>query len=251
MIKYIKILLAASVLALIPMVSAFAYDDAQKKELGEIIKQYLLENPEILAEAQGVLEQRQQMAQQQRVKDVISGMADDLAGSPDDIVFGNPNGDVTIVEFFDYNCGYCKRAMSDMIDIVKSDPNVKFVLKEFPILGPESVEAATVSIAVNRIAPEKAAQFHTEMLGSEGRSDKDKAISIAESLGIDLVALEKEMQDEELLNGIGKTYEIAQALEINGTPSYVVGDEPIFGAVGSSDILEKIQNMRACGKATC
>lgn len=251
MTNYIKILLAGTFLTLSPVGSAFAFDDAQKKELGEIIKQYLIENPEVLVEAQTVLEQRQLVAQQSRVKNVIADMADDLKGSPDDIIFGNPDGDVTVVEFFDYNCGYCKRAMSDMLDIVEKDPNVKFVLKEFPILGPESVEATTVSIAVNRIAPEKAAQFHTEMLGSSGRANKDKAMSIAAGLGIDLAALEKEMLDEALLEGVGKTYEIAQALDINGTPSYVVGDEPIFGAVGTAGIIEKIQNMRACGKAKC
>lgn len=251
MTKYIKILLAGTVLALSSISLTFAFDDTQKKELGEIIKQYLIENPEVLVEAQNVLEQRQLVAQQQRTKNVIAEMAGNLNGSSDDIIFGNPNGDVTIVEFFDYNCGYCKRAMSDMLDIVESDPNVKFILKEFPILGPESVEATSVSIAVNRIAPEKAAEFHTEMLGSAGRANKDKAMSIAEGLGVDLAALEKEMQDETLLEGIGKTYEIAQALEINGTPSYVVGNEPLFGAVGSSEILVKIQNMRACGEASC
>lgn len=251
MTNYIKILLAGTFLTLSPMGSAFSFDDTQKKELGEIIKQYLIENPEVLVEAQTVLEQRQLMAQQSRMKNVIAEMAEDLKGGPDDIVFGNPDGDVTVVEFFDYNCGYCKRAMSDMVEIVKNDPNVKFVLKEFPILGPESVEATSVSIAVNRIAPEKAAQFHTEMLGSAGRADKVKAMSIAKDLGIDTAALEKEMLDEEHLSSISKTYEIAQALEINGTPSYVVGDEPLFGAVGSAGILEKIQNMRACGKATC
>lgn len=251
MTKYIKILLASTVVAFSTIGLTFAFDDTQKKELGEIIKQYLIENPEVLVEAQNVLEQRQLVAQQQRTKSVIAEMAGDLTSSSDDIIFGNPDGDVTIVEFFDYNCGYCKRAMSDMLDIIESDPNVKFILKEFPILGPESVEATSVSIAVNRIAPEKAAQFHTDLLGSTGRANKDKAMSIAKNLGVDLAALEKEMQDEALLEGIGKTYEIAQALEINGTPSYVVGNEPLFGAVGSSDILKKIQNMRTCGEASC
>ncbi|MEW7008351.1 DsbA family protein [Lentilitoribacter sp. EG35] len=251
MTRYIKVLLAGAFIASSPVGASLAFDDAEKKELGEIIKQYLIENPEVLVEAQTVLEQRQLIAQQQRLKSIITDMADDIANNSDDIVFGNPDGDVTIVEFFDYNCGYCKRAMSDMIEIVEKDPNVKFVLKEFPILGPESVEATSVSIAVNRIAPEKSARFHTEMLGSSGRANKDKGMSIADSLGIDLVALEKELQDQTLLEGINKTYEIAQALEINGTPSYIVGEEPIFGAVGVSDILKKIQNMRSCGKATC
>lgn len=230
---------------------SFAFDDAEKTELGKIIRQYLIENPEVLVEAQTALEQRQIAAQQVRMKSVIASISDDLNGNSSDIVFGNPDGDVTVVEFFDYNCGFCKRAMNDMLDIVENDPNVKFILKEFPILGPESVEASQVSIAVNRIAPEKAAQFHTELLGSGGRADKSKAMSVAEGLGIDLAALETELQDDTLLEGISKTYEIAQALEINGTPAYVVGDEPIFGAVGSSSIIEKIENMRACGKATC
>lgn len=251
MTKYIKTLLVGTVCAIATMAPASAFDDAEKKQLGEIIKQYLLENPEVLVEAQAVLEQRQLVAQQQRMKTVIDDMAGDLAGSPDDIIFGNPDGDVTIVEFFDYNCGYCKRAMSDMLDIVERDPNVKFILKEFPILGPESVEATSVSIAVNRIAPEKAGEFHTQMLGTAGRANKNKAMSIAKDLGIDLAALEKELHDDTLLEGISKTYEIAQALEINGTPSYIVGDEPLFGAVGSADILAKIQNMRTCDKATC
>lgn len=246
----IKIFAAiAVVITIIP--SAHALDAAEKEEFGKFIREYLIENPEVLAEAQAVLETRLAAQEKKRATDMISGMSDDLYNAVGDIIVGNPDADVTIVEFYDYNCGYCKRAMTDMQEIVAKDPNVKFVLKEFPILGPESIEATRVSLAVARVSPEKSAEFHVALLSGNGRADKNKAMGIAEDLGIDLTALEKELADEALLDPISTTYRLAQDLGINGTPSYVIGNEAIYGAVGVEQLVSKIDNMRKCGETNC
>ena len=133
---------------------ALALDDAQKKEIGEFIKEYLVENPEILIDVQEALQKKQEEQQQAKAQSAITDNAKAIFSSPYDIALGNPKGDVTIVEFFDYNCGYCKRALSDMDEVLKEDQNVRFVLKELPILGPDSLAAHMVSAAVRDLAPE-------------------------------------------------------------------------------------------------
>lgn len=231
--------------------SAFALDDAQKKEFGEFIREYLVENPEVLAEAQAVLEIRQAEAEVLRTQQIISSLSEDLYQTDGDIIVGNPDGDVTIVEFFDYNCGFCKRAMEDMREIIAQDSNVKFILKEFPILGPESTEASRVSLAVTRVAPEKSAEFHIALLGGSGRANAQKAMGIVNDLGIDQAAVEKEMADDSLFDSVRTSYSLAESLGINGTPAYVLANEAIFGAVGVPQILSKIENIRKCGETTC
>lgn len=238
-------------LALVMPASAKALDDRQKEEIGAFIKQYLIENPEILLEVQDALEAKQQAARQQQAAMAVAQNESQIFASADDIVLGNPKGDVTIVEFFDYNCGYCRHALADMETILKADQNVRFVLKEFPILGAESVAAHKVSDAFRRIAPEKAGAFHRAMLGSKGRATQDSALDVAESLGVDAERILKEMKDSPNDAQVQETYRLAQSLGITGTPSYIVGNEAVFGAIGSATIEKKVANVRSCGKASC
>ena len=158
---------------------------------------------------------------------------------------------MTIVEFFDYNCGFCKRAMKDMEEIIASDPNVRFILKEFPILGDDSIAAHRVSTALMRTAPEHYEEFHLQLLGGRDRATEARAIEIATSLGVDETALRKAMEDEAVTDSFREAYQIADGLGITGTPSYIIGDEAVFGAVGIPTLTDKLANLRNCESATC
>ncbi|PWW03523.1 protein-disulfide isomerase [Hoeflea marina] len=231
--------------------TASALDDAQKQEFGAFIREYLLANPEIIEEMQTALEARKQDEQAQVAQAAITSNRDAIFHDANDMIIGNPDGDVSIVEFFDYNCGYCKRAMADMTGIVEQDPNVRFVLKEFPILGPDSLAAHRVSMAFRKLMPEKYGEFHLELLGGSVHATEAHAIDIATSLGADEARLREAMKDPSVDASIKQAYTLANDLGISGTPSYVVGDEAVFGAMGADVLLSKIANVRACNSATC
>ena len=146
-----------------------------------------------------------------------------LFNSPRQVVLGNPQGNVTMVEFFDYNCGYCKRAMDDMLTLLKNDPNLKVVLKEFPVLGPGSVEAAKVAIAVRMQdkTGKKYLDFHQRLLGGRGQADKARALAAAKEVGFDIARLEKDIESDEVKASLEESFKLAEALGLNGTPSYV------------------------------
>ncbi|MEK1875503.1 MAG: DsbA family protein [Rhizobium altiplani] len=230
---------------------AAALDDAQKKEFGEFIKQYLIENPEIMLDVQDALQKKQEQARLVKANAVIADNKSTIFDSKYDLAIGNPKGDITIVEFFDYNCGYCRHALSDMQTMLEKDKNVRFVLKEFPILGPESVAAHKVSDAFRKLAPQKYSQFHIALLGSDGRADEASALEVAESLGVSEKQIRDEMAKSSSDASVKETYDLAQSLGITGTPSYVVGNELVQGAVGFDDLEAKVKNMRACGKTSC
>src|SRR5206468_10930162 len=141
------------------------------------------------------------------------------------VTLGNPQGDVTVVEFFDYNCGYCKRAMADMFDLLKGDGKLKFVLKEFPVLGEGSIQAAQVAAAVRMQdkTGKKYLEFHQKLLGGRGQADKARAMAVAKEVGLDTARIEKDMKSEEATAAINESMKLAEALGINGTPSYVIG----------------------------
>jgi protein-disulfide isomerase len=230
---------------------ALALDDSQKKEMGEFIREYLLQNPEVMIEVQNALEAKQQAQRADQSTKAVATYKDEIFSSPTDVVLGNPKGDVTVVEFFDYNCGYCKRAMSDMDEILKKDTKVRFVLKEFPILGPDSMAAHKVANAVRLVAPDKYAEFHRELLVGQEHASEATAISVASDLGVDEAAIRKSMQEQPNDDIVKQAYQLANAIGITGTPTYVVGDEAVFGAVGLDEIEQKVGNVRSCGKASC
>ena len=141
--------------------------------------------------------------------------------------------------------------MGDMDNILKSDKKIRVVLKEFPILGPESVAAHRVSNAVKLLAPAKYPEFQRTLLGGRGRANEDSAMEVATSLGLKEADIRKSMAENPNDAQVQETYKLANSLGITGTPSYIVGDEAVFGAVGADPLKEKIANMRSCGKATC
>ncbi len=228
------------------------FNDAQRGEIRTIIKDYLLQNPEILEEVSAELQKRQAVAEAEKHKAAVTANAKLIFDSPRGVIVGNKDGDVTFVEFFDYNCGYCKRAMADMLDLMKNDPKLKVVLKEFPVLSDGSVEAARVAVAVRMQDPtgKKYLDFHQRLLGGRGPADKARAIAAAKDAGLDTARIEKDMASPEARATIEENFKLAESMGMNGTPSYVIGKQIVVGAVGLDELKEKIGVAR-CGKATC
>ena len=248
-------LLIAGLLALpsAPLARAQSITPEQRGEIETIIKEYLLTHPELLQDVMNELEKRQVAAEAEKHRNAVKEHAATIYDSPRQVTLGNPQGDVTIVEFFDYNCGYCKRAMTDMIDLIKSDPKLKFVLKEFPVLGEGSVQAAQVAAAArmqDKTGGKKYLEFHQKLLGSRGQVDKARALAVAKEVGFDIARIEKDMTSDEVKAQIEESMKLAEALGLNGTPSYVVGPEVVVGAVGLKTLKERVNGAR-CGKATC
>ena len=205
-----------------------------------IVRDYLLSNPEILQDVQAALETKQEQEQRTAQRQAIEDASQTIFNAPYDGIFGNPNGSVTIVEFFDYNCGYCKRAMADMEAMVAANPDLRFVLKEFPILGTDSQKAHAVSMAFRALMPERYAAFHRGMLERSGRADERSAIALALRLGADETALRKAMKSTQIDEALAETYDLANRLSITGTPSYVIGDEVVPGAFGQAALEEML-----------
>jgi protein-disulfide isomerase len=199
-----------------------------------------------------VLEEKQKEEQRVAQLETIKGAKDMIFNAAYDAVVGNPDGKVTIVEFYDYNCGYCKRALEDMQSLVEQDPDLRFVLKEFPILGPDSQKAHVVSQAFHKLMPEKYGEFHVRLLSAQGRAGEASAMKIALELGADEAKLREAMKDPAITEVFSQTYDLANKLHITGTPSYVVGNEVVFGALGRDVLSEKIAAARACiADASC
>ena len=218
----------------------------QRGEIETIVKNYLIAHPEVLQEAMAELEKRQQAADAEKHRQVVKENTATLFSSPHQVVLGNPQGNVTMVEFFDYNCGYCKRALPDMLGLLKADTNLKFVLKEFPVLGEGSVEAARVAVAARMqdSTGKKYIEFHQKLLGSRGPADKARALAVAKDVGFDMARIEKDMGSDEVKKTIDENMKLADALGVSGTPSYVVGHEVVMGAVGLDALKEKIEAER-------
>jgi len=232
--------------------SAQSFSTGQRGEIEKIIREYLLAHPEVLEEVSAELSKRQAAAEAEKHQAIISQNSETIFNSPRGVTIGNKEGDVTFVEFFDYNCGYCKRAMTDMVDLMKADPKLKVVLKEFPVLGPGSLEAAQVAVAVRMQDPsgKKYLDFHQKLLGGKGQADKARAMAAAKEAGLDMAKLDKDMASPEVRATLEENFKLAESMGMNGTPSYVIGKQVVVGAVGRDALAEKIGIAR-CGKATC
>ncbi|MBX9822460.1 DsbA family protein [Afipia birgiae] len=242
----------ALVLGLPTASHAQSFNDAQRSEIQKIIKDYLVANPELLEEMSAELQKRQAVAEAEKHRAAVQRNAELIFNSPRGVVVGNRDGDVNFVEFFDYNCGYCKHAMADMLTLMKSDPKLRVVLKEFPVLGPSSVEAAQVGIALRMQDPtgKKYFDFHQKLLNGRGQADKARAMAAAKEAGADMARLEKDMTSPEISATLNENFKLAEDMGLNGTPSYVIGKDVVVGAVGAEGLAKKISQAR-CGKATC
>ncbi|WP_083556254.1 DsbA family protein [Hyphomicrobium sp. NDB2Meth4] len=223
----------------------------QKKELEKIIKNYLINNPEVFLEAQSALEAKMEKEQAEKLKTAIAENARDIYRDPVADVAGNPDGDITVVEFFDYNCGYCKRGLHDVIKLVESDPKVRVVFKELPILSKGSEEASRVAIAAGRQG--KYWDMHKAMLEAKGVMNEANALAIASKLGLDIEKLKKDMASADVEAEIKKSEALAKKMGVNGTPHFLVGDRSIPGAPEDLyDQLEKhVTELRKSGCSYC
>ncbi len=218
--------------------------------LNPMIEEYLLANPRILQRVSEALDTEIRQAEAERARAAIAEMHTAIFDDPDHVVLGNPNGDVTLVEMFDYNCGYCRQAMPDLAALIAEDPNLKVILKEFPILSEGSMEAARVGVAFAQAGGDYW-QFHQKLFTSRGQVNGETALAAAQDLGMSRVSLELEMNTPEVEGILDKSYEIARSLGVSGTPTYILGDEIIPGAIGLDALRQRIANMRACGETAC
>ncbi|MFW2544072.1 DsbA family protein [Primorskyibacter sp. 2E107] len=218
----------------------------QEAAFGIKIREYLLENPQVIMEAVAVLEERE--ANQQAAADVslVSDNSEALFNDGYSWVGGNPDGDITIVEFSDYRCGYCRKAHPEVSELIESDGNIRFILKEFPILGEASLDSSKFAIATKIVAGDDAyKQVHDALITLGGAPTEPALTRIATSLGLDADAIKAEMNSDEVMRRIAETRALAQAMKINGTPSFVMAGEMVRGYVPLDGMRSIVAEARA------
>lgn len=218
---------------------------ASREEIEKIVEEYLLEHPEILNEMIRRLEAKETAARAEAAVGALKAQRGEIENDGYSIVAGNPNGDVTLVEFFDYNCGFCRKGRPEVEALLQADPNVRLVLKEFPILGDESLEAARVALALAKGQPEKYLEFHKRAFAYEGRLDGAHAIDIAKEVGADMERLTRDAADPVIMDRVERNHRLAGELGIDGTPSFVVGDKVVSGVQSLDELKALVADARA------
>ena len=224
---------------------------AQKSEVEKIVRDYLLNNPEILIEMSRRLEEKQRAQQQARAQAGIATHAEALFRSADDPVLGPADAKITVVEFSDYNCPYCRRSLADVKKLLETNKDVKVIIKEFPILGPGSVEAAKLALAASRQGADKYLAFHEAMMTHKGRVNEAVALALAARAGLDVEKLKKDAADAKVAQTINRNIALAEALGINGTPGFVIGENLIPGALGYERLNAMVAKVRKEGCKVC
>jgi protein-disulfide isomerase len=220
----------------------------QKKEIEQIVKGYLVTNPEIFVEVQNALEEKMEKEQTEKLKVAISQNAGEIYREHGASVGGNPDGDITVVEFFDYNCGYCKRGLHDVVKLIETDPKVRVVFKELPILSKGSEEASRVAVAAQKQG--KYWELHKAMLGSKGQMNEAAALQLAEKLGLDMTKLKADMASPDVKAEVEKSEALAKKMGVNGTPHFLIGDRAIAGA--PEDLYDQLErNVTELRKQGC
>lgn len=227
-----------------------ARDALASDTLGPSIENYLLSNPRILERVSDALKVEQEAETRRTAKKLIDDNRDRIFSSDGAVMLGNPDGDVTMVEFYDYNCGYCRRALPDVAALLAEDPELKLVLRQFPILTQGSVDAAKVGIMVARAGVDYWA-FHQSVFASRGQVDLEVALREASALGLDPETLRADLDNTEVATVLSQSFALAKDLGIGGTPTFILGDEIIPGAVGLESLRQKIANVRSCGSTIC
>jgi len=224
------------------------YLTERPEALGPAIEKYLADHPEIVRNAIQALIAKRAAAQAGavNVKLAIDDNAKALYAAPLQTTVGAAAGAPTVVEFFDFNCGFCRKALGDTLTLIADEPALRIVLKELPILGPDSVAAARVAIALQMRHPDAAAslEFHRRLLASHGRVDRAAALAVAGDLGFNAVELERDAASAEVSDALQQNMRLAAALGVRGTPGYVIGDSVIYGAVGASTLKARIASLK-------
>jgi protein-disulfide isomerase len=219
-----------------------AFGDEQRQAIEAIVRETLLKNPEIIYEAIEQLQQRERVAETQKARQVLAERRPQVFQDTDAPVGGNPRGDVTVVEFFDYQCGYCKSALSDVQRLLKDDGKVRFVFKEFPILGPASVVASRAALASR--AQGRYVDFHNALMSHRGALDEEAVMRVARSVGLDGERLKKDMAAPEIEAAIQANKKLAEDMGIRGTPAFIVGDEIVPGAIRLDEMKKLVAAAR-------
>lgn len=219
-----------------------AAQDLAEDRVRELVLETIRENPEIVMEAVAILESRQAEAQAASQTEMLARERDTLERDPNAPVLGNPDGDVTVVEFFDYNCPYCRRAKPEIEGLLEADPNVRLVYREWPILGEGSVFAARAALAAREQGLYE--EFHWAMMGMNGRADEASVLRIARETGLDIAQLRRDMEAREIEAHIQTSMRLAQALGITGTPSFVIGDALVPGVVDADQLQTLVSDAR-------
>ena len=229
---------------LVPSNAADVFNESQRSEIDKIVRSFIMNNPKVILNAVQQMQAQAEEGKKSLVKKNLVTYREKLVNDPSSPTSGNPNGDVIIVEFFDYRCGYCKRVLPTMLKAVKEDGNVRIVYKEFPILGPESVVASRAALAAWRLAPKKYEAFHTALMANKGSFSELKIRSIASHLSIDSDALTKGMKSNDITDSLSRNHALARSLGISGTPAFIVGEELVPGAVDLASLKSLIKKAR-------
>lgn len=210
-----------------------------------IVKRVIKEQPELIITSLQSMKEHEQASQMQKSKDAIKTNLPALTKNPMAPTGGNPNGDVTVIEFFDYHCGYCKRMLPVMKQLIDEDKKVKVVFKELPILSEDSRTAAQAAIAVNRIAPKKYFDYHTKLMAHNGSFTEENLASYAVDLGIDKSAFTKSFNDPKVATYLNEVMDLARVMDIQGTPAIIIGTQFFPGATDLASIKAAIAQQRS------
>ncbi|MFN3645986.1 MAG: DsbA family protein [Gemmobacter sp.] len=222
-----------------------AMSDTERAAFGEAVRSYLLENPGVLMEAIAVLEQQREADGAARDLALLRDNAQAIFNSTDDWAGGNLAGDITVVEFVDYRCGYCRKAHDEVAQLVAGDGNIRFVLKEFPILGEDSLTSSRFAIAVRRLAGDDAyKQVHDVLIALKGPVDDAALSKLAAAQGLDMAAVRAEMGSEAVAGIIRANHELASKLDINGTPTFVIKETMVRGYVPLDGMRQIVEGQR-------
>jgi protein-disulfide isomerase len=213
-----------------------------KQALEQVIRDYLLENPEIIVEALDLMEQRQQEAEAAHRRQMIAARQEALVDDPSSPIMGNPEGPVTVVEFFDYRCGYCRRMFPAIQNVIAEESDVRWVMKEFPILGPESVYASRAALAAEKQG--KYVAFHNAMMSDGVSVTNDNVDRVAALIGMDVEQMKADMESEEINEILKANLTLARELGVSGTPSFVIGEVFVPGAIDETRLRQLIDQLR-------
>jgi len=222
--------------------AAAAFDARQKEEIETLIHQYLLDHPEVLIEALNSYEKKQQEAEAERQRLALAAEAEALENDPAAPVLGNPAGDVTLVEFFDYRCPYCNRAMADVERLLQDDQELRLVMKEFPILSQESVQAARAALAAERQG--KYHDFHFALMENGGGFTDEEIMAVAETVGLDTQQLRIDMQDPAIEQILRDNHALAERIGVTGTPAFIIHDRLVPGAIELEQMRDLVAEAR-------
>ena len=240
-------LMLAGILGLLPVLTnaeppTEPSDPAFQQAVEQVVEQYLRTHPEVIEQTLQALQAKREAEERERVRNLIATKQAELLNDPNSPVSGNLDGDVTVVEFFDYRCGYCKRVAGAVTQLQKDDPNVRVVYKDYPILGEASVLAARAALASK--AQGKHLAFHEALLASEEELTQETIFVLATAVGLDTEKLHRDMESPSIQTTIERNRALARELDINGTPGFIVGTELVPGALELQDLQNLVGRVR-------